>query len=941
MVKQLVWTPKLIGRFWDGLSEIGILEHMSFARLAGPSLLEFMKPWVPTGAKCLDFGGGSGHLVQLMCQAGLKTAAFEPSAQRAKATESRLSGQSSFEGAVSNWSKTTYDFVVCTEVIEHIPIDATDGFMRSLVRRVAPGGKIFLTTPYAEHLAINAVYCPTCDHEFHRWQHQRNWQVSQIVDLMQVWGIELEWAGVVGYDNPLIIRDFNLRRALLEPWPWQATDVTGFKWPKLGAGDHITFIGRKPAEVPMSLNEPERMITAGIAAAVAAGAAPIVVVPSSIPTPRADVVIVDDQMIKRARDVASTGEAGASSLASKDSMIVFPGPISLLTQAVDEGRVPRTKRALVFEGGAWRPTLPVNSPQPLATATRQTVPKPMGRLRRTILKALAGRRENLRARTIQPRIDTRRDAVLATLLNPVNFPFRMSHLMEKRVLIGIGGLYGGGAERQILNTVEGLRDRGINDVHLLVENLERGQPNAFYLEKAEGVAASIVRPGDCRKAAEAWALENSEFRSVLGDDLLKRVVDTASTIKQVAPEVVQTSLDWTNITVGLAAILAGVPHIFISGRNLGPQHFEFFQWFMYPCYQAMAAHPNVHFLNNSEAGRDDYAQWLGLPKDSIRVLRNGLHADEFQTVDIHDRNQARKSLELDQAAKVVVGAFRLSSEKRPLLWVDAAAVIRKRLPDTIFLLCGTGNMDAEVQARIRQRGLEKHVTLLGTRSDIQTIFAAANVVVQTSLQEGTPNTLIEAQAMGIPVVTTPAFGAAEAVRDSVTGYVVRKETAEAIGAAVITVLTDQTFGHDAREAGPRFIEERFGFNRMIDDTLVSYAIAGVPWAGAHLPVERRFQHYEVLRDFVHDGGTSWRVPLAHLATMADSVTSTGSPLILLEDGRPIGPAHTAHDMIRSKGGGCFSHWGEQLYLSTTDGREPSSNGRIYAVAIEFSTKPRA
>src|SRR5262249_31938669 len=54
----------------------------------------------------------------------------------------------------------------------------------------------------------------------------------------------------------------------------------------------------------------------------------------------------------------------------------------------------------------------------------------------------------------------------------------------------------------------------------------------------------------------------------------------------------------------------------------------------------------------------------------------------------------------------------------------------------------------------------------------------------------------------------------------------------------------------------------------------------------------------------------------------DDLTTAASRLVVLEDGRPLGPAHSLHDDIRQKGGGRFSHWGDVIYLSSSDGSDP-------------------
>jgi len=73
---------------------------------------------------------------------------------------------------------------------------------------------------------------------------------------------------------------------------------------------------------------------------------------------------------------------------------------------------------------------------------------------------------------------------------------------------------------------------------------------------------------------------------------------------------------------------------------------------------------------------------------------------------------------------------------------------------------------------------------------------------------------------------------------------------------------------------------------------------------------------------------TFRVP-AGWPSDADS----GSQLVLLEDGQPLGPAHTGHDDIRTLGAGRYSHWGDKLYFSSSDGSDPNHNGRVYSLEL--------
>jgi len=81
----------------------------------------------------------------------------------------------------------------------------------------------------------------------------------------------------------------------------------------------------------------------------------------------------------------------------------------------------------------------------------------------------------------------------------------------------------------------------------------------------------------------------------------------------------------------------------------------------------------------------------------------------------------------------------------------------------------------------------------------------------------------------------------------------------------------------------------------------------------------------------HDAGHCWIVSLPDLAHLGDCDRESRSPLVLLEDGAPLGPGHTLHDDIRELGSGRYSHWGPNLYFSTSDNSNPLANGRRYEI----------
>jgi hypothetical protein len=96
---------------------------------------------------------------------------------------------------------------------------------------------------------------------------------------------------------------------------------------------------------------------------------------------------------------------------------------------------------------------------------------------------------------------------------------------------------------------------------------------------------------------------------------------------------------------------------------------------------------------------------------------------------------------------------------------------------------------------------------------------------------------------------------------------------------------------------------------------------------------RRNVIWRDLSGFASESGRAFTIELGDLEPWADCDTEPRSGLLLFEDDRLLGPAHSQHADIRKLGGGRYSHWRRRLYLSASDGSDPNRNGRRYAIAL--------
>ena len=165
-----------------------------------------------------------------------------------------------------------------------------------------------------------------------------------------------------------------------------------------------------------------------------------------------------------------------------------------------------------------------------------------------------------------------------------------------------------------------------------------------------------------------------------------------------------------------------------------------------------------------------------------------------------------------QDAELVVSVGRYAEEKNQALLLDALSRLAPTRPRLRALLVGTGPLKAELSDRIGQLGLEGVVQLTGTRLDAVDLVAAADVFVLSSDREGLPVALLEAMAVGCPVVATAVGGVPGVVEDGESGLLVPPGDAPALAAAIERLLDDpqlrSLLAENARDKVAREFSER-------------------------------------------------------------------------------------------------------------------------------------
>ncbi len=150
---------------------------------------------------------------------------------------------------------------------------------------------------------------------------------------------------------------------------------------------------------------------------------------------------------------------------------------------------------------------------------------------------------------------------------------------------------------------------------------------------------------------------------------------------------------------------------------------------------------------------------------------------------------------------IIVAAGRLDENKNHVMLIHAFAKIAGEYPTTNLVIYGEGESREKLEALIAEKGLIERISMPGSVTDIADRICKARIFTLTSNTEGMPNSIMEAMALGIPVVSTdcPCGGPATLIEDGVNGLLVPVGDAFALSDAFRKILSDAEFANKLGE----------------------------------------------------------------------------------------------------------------------------------------------
>jgi glycosyltransferase involved in cell wall biosynthesis len=422
-----------------------------------------------------------------------------------------------------------------------------------------------------------------------------------------------------------------------------------------------------------------------------------------------------------------------------------------------------------------------------------------------------------------------------------------------RLSLITGSLGPGGAERQLTRlAIELERKRkallpvgGIaltRPVEIVIRSHGPEKQNDFYLGEVSEAGVELIQLNEVKPVSpRSLGVEDAQLRLLL--DYLPPSVNYG--VKRLSRHLIDSGTDvasaWQDgacLFAGLAALVAGVPHIQLAIRGLPPvlrKHMYRPEYEL--MYRAMAQVPGVTFLSNNKASARAYAEWLDIPVSRFAIVYNGVEPMAVQGSAACEEMWEAFVRATPDATRTIGSVFRFDTDKQPNLWIRFAARYLKAHPDTRIVMVGGGRLLPSAQQLASDLGIADRILFTDRSTRVGYWMSRLDVLLLLSRYEGLPNVLIEAQYMGVRVVTTPAGGAAECLLNGTTGYVL-----ECTEQPCLDNLVAQThelamrskdralFAEDG--LGRRFLDENFSVPNMLANFVSCSAPSG---AGVDYP----------------------------------------------------------------------------------------------------------
>ncbi len=221
-----------------------------------------------------------------------------------------------------------------------------------------------------------------------------------------------------------------------------------------------------------------------------------------------------------------------------------------------------------------------------------------------------------------------------------------------------------------------------------------------------------------------------------------------------------------------------------------------------------------------------------------KLLRYGFEANKlgvlYPGVDLHDPGRGskedREEGEAIQRSITIGYVGRIEMIKNPLVLPHVAREIAGMGYNPHFLIVGDGRQRGAFTESLTELDVGEHFTLLPLTTDMHSVYEKIDILVMPSISEGLPLVLLEAMALGIPVVATSVGGIPEVITDGVNGFLCHPDNVTCLSAKLARLIDSRDLRALVGSAGRETVTQRFSMDRHLSrlDKFYHLIVEGVP-----------------------------------------------------------------------------------------------------------------
>jgi len=278
-------------------------------------------------------------------------------------------------------------------------------------------------------------------------------------------------------------------------------------------------------------------------------------------------------------------------------------------------------------------------------------------------------------------------------------------------------------------------------------------------------------------------------------------------------DIVHTHTSKAGLLGRLAAKLAGIPIVIHT-----PHGHVFFGYFgpfktkIFIFLERLASRITHKILALTNREKKDYILFKIANEDKFVVINSGIELSRFKKLNFNEKQNIKKELGIPENSLIIGTVGRLVPVKGPEFLLKAAKQIVPKYPDSFFIFTGDGYLRQDLEKKALEMGVKENIIFLGWRDDVAKIVSVYDVFVLPSLNEGMGRVLVEAMALGKPIVASNVGGIPDLVTHGKNGFLVSPKNPKELARYIQILLVDEEKREEMGQVGK---EMAVSFSREI------------------------------------------------------------------------------------------------------------------------------